>query len=242
MAARIAVITDAHANLPALEAALAAIRAEGCDAVFHTGDAIAIGPQPAECLALLLGTPGLRCLMGNHEKYLLDGLPDPRPAWLSDGEVEHHHWTHACLGAEVRQAIAGWPYVLELDIDGVQVVLLHYALDATGRDFRPTVRHPSASDLDDLFGGHPARFLLYGHDHRASVLAGRCQYVNPGSLGCYVTAVARYALVTFDAGQWRMEQRAVPYDDDGLYRAFEARRVPERAFLYQAFFGGRFAT
>jgi hypothetical protein len=33
--ARLAVVTDAHANLPALRAALAAIRAEGCDAVLH---------------------------------------------------------------------------------------------------------------------------------------------------------------------------------------------------------------
>jgi hypothetical protein len=34
--------------------------------------------------------------------------------------------------------------------------------------------------------------------------------------------------------------RAVPYDDEPLFRAFEERRVPERAFLYRAFFGGRF--
>ena len=44
---RIAVMTDSHANLPALRTALKAIRKEGCDAVFHTGDAIAIGPYPA---------------------------------------------------------------------------------------------------------------------------------------------------------------------------------------------------
>ena len=46
---RIAVITDVHANLPALEAAVGAIHACGCDAIVHTGDAIAIGPYPAEC-------------------------------------------------------------------------------------------------------------------------------------------------------------------------------------------------
>jgi predicted phosphodiesterase len=47
-------MTGTHANLPALEAALKAIRAEGCDAVFHTGDTIAIGhsnwlTEPAIC-------------------------------------------------------------------------------------------------------------------------------------------------------------------------------------------------
>jgi predicted MPP superfamily phosphohydrolase len=54
---KIIVMTDAHANLPALQAALAAIQAEGYDLIVHTGDAIAIRPRPAETLDLLLATP-----------------------------------------------------------------------------------------------------------------------------------------------------------------------------------------
>ena len=45
---KIAVLTDVHGNLPALQIAMRAIRRERCDAVFHTGDAIGIGPFPAE--------------------------------------------------------------------------------------------------------------------------------------------------------------------------------------------------
>ena len=45
---KIAVLTDVHGNLPALQVALRAIRREGADAIFHTGDAIGIGPFPAE--------------------------------------------------------------------------------------------------------------------------------------------------------------------------------------------------
>ena len=54
---KIAILTDVHGNLPALQVALRAIRREGADAIFHTGDAIGIGPFPAECLELLLSTP-----------------------------------------------------------------------------------------------------------------------------------------------------------------------------------------
>jgi len=71
---RIIVITDVHANLPALEAALESIRAEGYDALFHTGDTIGIGPYPAECLELLLNTPNIHFVMGNHESYFEDSL------------------------------------------------------------------------------------------------------------------------------------------------------------------------
>lgn len=84
---RIVVITDVHANLPALEAALDSIRAEGYDVLFHTGDAIAIGPHPAECLDLLLSTPNTRFVIGNHEAWFINGLPTPLPSWISEGEV-----------------------------------------------------------------------------------------------------------------------------------------------------------
>lgn len=64
---RMVVLTDVHANLPALRAALQAIRAAVYDAIFHTGDAIGIGPFPAETLDLLLTTPRLHGVMGNHD-------------------------------------------------------------------------------------------------------------------------------------------------------------------------------
>ena len=65
---KLAVFTDLHANLPALRAALADIAREGCDALVHTGDAIAIGPQPAECLDLLLGMPHSTCLIAPQSR------------------------------------------------------------------------------------------------------------------------------------------------------------------------------
>ena len=110
---RIAVLTDVHANLPALQAALDAIHRAGCEAIYHTGDAIAIGPHPAECLDLLLSTPNLHLTMGNHDAWFVQGLPQPRPSWMDDGEVEHHHWVYAQLDPDLKRVIAGWPWVIQ---------------------------------------------------------------------------------------------------------------------------------
>ena len=79
---KFAVITDAHGNLPALQAALAAIAGEDCDAV-------GIGPYPAETLDLLLNPPRLHCQMGNHDALFAGGLPEPRPAWMGEGDLLH---------------------------------------------------------------------------------------------------------------------------------------------------------
>jgi hypothetical protein len=64
-----------------------AIQVEECDAIFHVGDAIAIGPYPAECLDLMQGTSNLICVSGNHDLYSVNGLPDPQPDWMSEAEI-----------------------------------------------------------------------------------------------------------------------------------------------------------
>ncbi|OGO04897.1 MAG: hypothetical protein A2Y73_00955 [Chloroflexi bacterium RBG_13_56_8] len=237
---KIVVITDVHANLPALQAALESIRTEGYDLIFHTGDAIGAGPHPAECLALLLDAPNLQFVMGNHEAYLVDGLPMPQPDWMSDGEVEHHLWTHACLDVQIRSVIAKWPYVLEYEFESVKTTFVHYGLAPSGREFQSISRRATAADWDAMFTAHDTSLIFYGHDHRASDVEGRARYVNPGSLGCYRQAVARYCVAEFQRGQCSVTHHVVPYDDTELRKAFEERGVPDREFIYRAFFGERF--
>lgn len=239
---KIAVITDVHANLPALAAALDAIAREGADLIVHVGDAIAIGPHPAECLATLLDLPNARFVMGNHDAWFAFGLPEPQPKWMSDGEVAHQRWTHAQLDPGLRSIVADWPKYLSLDLDGVRTAFVHYALDATGQRLQNPLRNPAPEDLDAAFSVYDpdgATLVFYGHTHRFSDVAGRARYVNPGALGCGPDAVARFTMATFSNGTYELQHHAVPYDDAELSASFMARDVPERAFIDKAFFGGR---
>ena len=79
MQRNVGVMTDAHADLPALDVALAVMRVEDCDAVYHTGDAVAVGPDSAECLDRLLHTPNARPVVRNHDAWIAFGLPRPHP-------------------------------------------------------------------------------------------------------------------------------------------------------------------
>jgi predicted phosphodiesterase len=239
---RLAIITDGHANLPALDAALDAIAGDGYDLLVHTGDAIGIGPFPAECLDRLLEMPRTRYVIGNHDAWFAHGLPTPQPSWMSDGEVAHQHWTHAQLDPTLRTVVAGWPYHIGETLEGVKVSFLHYGLDASGQNFRPIIAQTSIEELDQLFADTSGALIFYGHHHPQADAQGRARYTNPGSLGCNQHALARYCLADISQGRWTISQRAIPYDDRALYAAFEQRAVPERAFLYRAFFGGRFGT
>src|SRR5262245_16313658 len=68
---RVALISDLHANVVALEAVLADARRLGVDRIVCLGDVATLGPRPGEMLARLrdLGCP---CIMGNHDEFLLE--------------------------------------------------------------------------------------------------------------------------------------------------------------------------
>jgi predicted phosphodiesterase len=233
---KIGIITDVHANLPALEAVLMALEDMRCDVVVHTGDAIAIGPYPSECLDLLLNRQDTHLLMGNHDEYFAFGFPNPQPAWMSDGEWEHQRWTHAQLSDEMRDQVATWPYAIDLRIGDVVATFCHYARGQNEDGFAPIIAHPTADDLDRLFGSK-ADVTFYGHHHPTSDLQGVSRYINPGALGCHVVPEARFAVLSIDdEGSWSVELCAVAYDRDQLFRTFEQRQVPGYEIL-QMFFG-----
>ena len=237
---KIAVLTDVHGNLPALQAALSAIGQEGCDAIFHTGDSIGIGPYPAECLDLILNTPRLVPVMGNHDAWFAHGLPDPQPSWMSDGEVRHQQWVHSCLDSSLRTVVGAWPYLIQEVFEDFRVSFLHYGLNESGRNFAKFHQEPEPADLDEMYGSLNSDLVFYGHNHTDSDLVGKARYVNPGSLGCHTGAVARFAVLTCRASRYELKVRRISYDDSALFRAFEQRRVPEREFIIRAFFGGRY--
>jgi len=234
---KIIVMTDVHANLPALQAALKAIKTGGYDIIVHTGDAIGIGPYPAECLELLFNIPNIRFIMGNHESYFVNGLPKPQPSWMSDGEVQHQLWTHAQLEPGLRTRMSQWPYSLDVENAGTKATFLHYALDASGQDFVRFIKQPTIADMDNAFSSLSSSVVFCGHDHSPFDLQGRRRYVNPGALGCSNEAVARYCSVELSRRGFKVESLAVTYDRTGLFRAFEDRNVPERHFIQRAFFG-----
>jgi len=150
---RIAIISDVHSNLAALEAVLRHAQAQrALDGLWCLGDTVGYGPQPRECLRRLQEA-GARMLVGNHDLAAIGQLPvedfnpDAATAAL---------WTGRQLGPEERQLIAGLPQVVE---EG-QFTLVH-----------GTLRWPVWEYLYsyDAARGHLERqqspFGLVGHTH-----------------------------------------------------------------------------
>jgi putative phosphoesterase len=239
---KIIIFTDVHANLPALRAMLSTVQAEGYDLLIHLGDAVAIGPHPAETLDLLLSTPSIRLIKGNHDQWFADGLPDPIPEWMSKGEVEHQQWTHSQIDPKLKSIVSEWPLIVQENLGGVDIAFMHYRLDEAKKDFAKVFRDPPEEQLENLFQPFTEPLILYGHTHIFSDKQAASRYINPGSLGCFARPVARYTVLKIKNGKHHVEHCAVQYNDDDLWETFETRKAPERQFLYKAFFDGRFES
>jgi putative phosphoesterase len=235
---KIIVFTDTHANLPALQAFRRAIEQEGYDLAFHTGDAVDIGPYPAESLEELVSIPRLECVMGNHDAVLVYGIPDPLPSSMDENEATHCRWTAACLTDSHRSLMRQWPLYLTKDFNGKQVTFVHYGLTAGMNSFIDVIRtDPTPQDLDEIFRHFDSDLLFYGHSHPFSDVQGRARYINPGALGCFYRPLARYCVLEFRPGGFRVTYKAVPYDDTELQAEYDRRDVPARRFILREFFG-----
>ena len=204
---RIGIITDVHANLPAFEVALGWMDEIGCEQIYHLGDLIGIGPFPKECVDLALRQSNMKFIMGNHDYWYANGLPQPRPDWMSQGEIEHQKWTHHQLGEIYKPVIQKWPFEQNLEFEGLKLHLCHYALNAEKNWFAPIIKAPTTENLDYLFKEVSANFnlLFYGHHHPYAEHEGKRKYINPGALGCFEKPVARGAVLKVEGSKYEID-------------------------------------
>lgn len=96
---KIGVLTDIHNNVVALNAVLKEFDKENCEKIVCAGDIIGIGPYPEETVQRMMSIPNLIAVRGNHEKYLLEGLPSqyPNDEGMEYEEMEYHKWERGCL-------------------------------------------------------------------------------------------------------------------------------------------------
>jgi predicted phosphodiesterase len=231
---RVAVISDIHGNLHALEAVLAAIDAERPDAIWCLGDLVGYGPRPNEC-TLLVAERAAICLIGNHDLGVTGAISLTE---FSPDAAEAARWTQGVLdesagaylrglrptatveGAELFHASPRdpvWDYVLSaeaaydsLDLTSAPIVLVghsHVALAISLTD-------------DMLTGGLAPEGTTRG------LRTGRW-LLNPGSVGQPRDGDPRAAYLLLDLEQMFAAFHRVPYPVEGTQKELRERGLPE---------------
>jgi putative phosphoesterase len=198
---RIAIVSDVHGSLPALEAVLADLDEVRPDAVVQGGDLALGGPHPVEVVDRVreLGWPGV---LGNTDVVLGDerSIPEQARAFVSQPAAR----SREMLGPERVAWLTSRP--LEWSGDGVAVV------HAVPGDCWPIVPHDAPDDrLREVYGPLGVPVAVYGHIHHAYVrrLDG-LTVVNSGSVSLPLDGDVRATYVVVEDG--RIEHRRIAYD------------------------------
>jgi predicted phosphodiesterase len=217
MLERVAVLSDIHGALPALEAVLAEPDVATADLIVLTGD-IASGPQPVEVLDRLAALGDRACWVGgNGERELVEA----RAGKKSPFEVAN--WAAEQLRDDQLARLAALPLTVTLPVAGLGEVLFCHA---TPRDDEEVVLVDSRMERwAEVFAGVPAEVgtVVCGHTHMPFTRLVDCRLVvNPGSVGMpYGGAGAWWALL--GSG---VQLRRTRYDVDAAC----ARLAAESAF------------
>lgn len=227
---RLALISDVHANLPALEAVLAAVRRRGVDGVLVAGDVVGSGPHPAEVVEVLAehGVTGVR---GNVDRKVLALAEHPRrlPDIVAEGKRKSNYaWTAMQLERAQRQWLAALPARRSWQVEGVEVLVVHGSpVDDT--DYL----YPSLTPLGlaERLRGEPAPpVLVCGHSHIPFARRiGSTLVVNCGSVGRPVDGDPRASLALLEVdgtGRVRARIERVAWEVGRTAADVASRQVP----------------
>ena len=235
---RYALLSDIHANLPALRAVLTDIdQRANIDATYHLGDLTGYAPWPNEVVALLREhrIPGIA---GNYDStvatdYKHCGCRADSP---HEEELSHisYEWTRSRVTPETKKYLASLPARIDIrpfggHLSGPTITLLH------GNQTLNTVY--VTEDRPDSFlekmardvGARAQDVICFGHTHKPwQRTVGGIQFINTGSVGRPKDGDWRacYALLSMEESGARVEFVRVPYDVDKAADAIRASDLP----------------
>jgi len=232
---RIAVVSDIHANLHALETVLADVDGESVDEIWCLGDVVGYGPRPNECCELIRERTTIS-LCGNHDLAALGRLD---VAEFSGDAATAAKWTSGVLVDDPRAWLASLSPLARRD--GAE--LFH----ASPRD--PVWEYVLSEEIALLsLEATTESLVLVGHTHVALALAldgdrvdgglapggvtialeeGRRYLVNPGSVGQPRDGDPRAAWLLVDTGEGSASFRRVPYPIDETQKEMRDASLPE---------------
>ena len=239
---KIGIITDVHSNIIALNAVLGEFDKLKIDKIICCGDIIGIGPNPEETVQKLMKNKGkLIAVRGNHEQYLLKGLPkdvhdDKRE--MSLGEIKNHEWTHNKLSENSKNFISQFKISSIIEIEGKKIYIVHYPCHENGI-YKKHIKKPTIKQNEEMFSGIDADIFIYGHTHTTSINNKNNKwYINSGSLGCPVKSnIANAGILEINKNEIHYKQLKIEYNVNEVIQEIERLKFPFYKGILKIFYG-----
>lgn len=234
---KLALVSDIHANLPALEAVLQDIARQSVDGTYHLGDLVGYAPWPNEVVERIVAE-GITGVAGNYDstvatdyKHCGCRYEDPRQEELSHVS---YAWTREHATDRMKRSLGALPFRIDLrplggHIAGPTLTLIHgnqtlntvYVTEDRSDDF--------LRKMGNALGARSGDVVAYGHTHLPyhRVIDG-VHFVNTGSVGRPKDGDPRagYVLLSLGEGDPKVELVRVGYDVQKAAEAIRASDLP----------------
>ena len=219
---KLAVLSDIHGNLPALEAVLSDLKNHEVDQVIVAGDVINFGPFSKKTAEIVIENnwPVIR---GNNEYFLLDYGTSRAPVeWSNPVQFAPTAWLDKQFDQKLKNIIATWPDTLNLRFkDAPPIQLFH---GTPNSPWEPIFWSTTDEEIEKLLSKTEADYVICGHTHLPmDRQSGRWRIFNPGSVGVPLDGIFSASYMILDGNQdgWNATFRRVPFDYEAVYQEFE---------------------
>lgn len=217
---KIAVISDIHGNLTALDAVMNDIKENGCEQIFCLGDYVMAGPEPIETLNWFFDKsfdPTFTLIQGNTDLMLADYNEDLFLTLKSKAPVmaEALKADSSLINHIQKDFLRTLPIQKEVLVNGVKFLLVHGSPRKNNEDIMPET---PIKEVEKIIDGVDADVILCGHTHIPCGFqtSTKQTVVNVGSVGRPFTAEPKscYLVITIVEGKCLFEHRFVEYDNN----------------------------
>lgn len=216
---RIAVISDIHGNMEAVEAVMDDIKKSGCEKLFVLGDYAMAGPEPKRTIKYFMdkaNDSNVQMIQGNTDLMIADYTND-----LFETLKEKAPVMASALQDDVKQItpeeklfLKNLPAQKQVDIEGVSFLLVHGSPRKNNEDILPDT---PMENIEKMMEKVDAQVVLCGHTHIPcgfQTQSGKT-VVNAGSIGRPFTTEAKscYLIIDVIDGKCVFEHRSTEYDN-----------------------------
>lgn len=230
---RIAIFSDIHGNLQALNSIIDDINNTDFDEVICLGDVIGLGPNSKQCLDIIMDSK-IKMVKGNHEIYQIN--EELYQNHLADNEKKHRDWIKKTLSDEEINYIANLPMSYEELIEGNLYTFSHFILDSS-KEYFESLEVLGDNKIFELAKKQETDYMFIGHNHTAFQISSTNLLTCAGSCGCRKDETTFYTILEINGKDVKFSKKEISYNRKEFEKTFKENNYPDRERVGEIFFG-----
>jgi putative phosphoesterase len=225
----VAIISDIHGNIKALEAVLSDIKKQGLEEIYCAGDLVGYAPFPNEVIDLIL-RKNILTIMGNYDDGVGFDKPECGCAYIDSKSKElgkqSIEWTKKEVSAENKEFLRSLPTHIDFKLGDFNVKVVHGSLRKINEYLFEDKPEQTLRRIVEETG---ADILVCGHTHKPyHKVLGDKHLVNVGSVGKpkHGDSQAVYGVLDLKSGKLEVQFIKIPYDVESVAQAIEKSKLP----------------